>query len=80
MMSGLAERLTACKLEIERLKAAIESTRRGLCNGGIKDIEVGASYRVLGGHLKRRRALQGHHGKVYAADWAPDGNRLVSTG
>jgi hypothetical protein len=74
----IAERLTACKLEIERLKAAISQARLGLMTGGLRDVP--GTRKALGPALKRVRTLTGHHGKVYAADWSQGGDQLVSTG
>jgi hypothetical protein len=77
-VGSVSERLTACKLDVERLKAAIDAKKSALQNGGLRDVD--AHYRPLGPALKRRRTLAGHHGKVYACDWAVDGETVVSTG
>jgi len=77
-VASVSERLTACKLDVERLKAAIDAKKSALENGGLRDVD--AHHRALGPALKRRRTLAGHHGKVYACDWAVDGETLVSTG
>jgi hypothetical protein len=77
-VGSVSERLTACKLDVERLKAAIDAKKSALQNGGLRDVD--AHRRPLGPALKRRRTLAGHHGKVYACDWAIDGETVVSTG
>lgn len=74
----LSERLVACKLEIERLKASIAAQKLSLQNGGLRDVP--GSRKPLGPPLKRARQLIGHFGKVYAADWSLSGEELVSTG
>ncbi len=68
--------LKAAKAEVESLKQQIERRKSGLANGGISSITH--SPRPLGPVLRKRRTLQGHYNKVYAMDWAGDGERLVS--
>jgi hypothetical protein len=73
---GTGERLAAIKADVEGLKAKIERVKAGLANGSLSSVT--APKRQLGPNPKKRKVLQGHYNKVYAMDWAGDGERLIS--
>jgi guanine nucleotide-binding protein G(I)/G(S)/G(T) subunit beta-1 len=82
-MASLAERLTACKVEIERLRASIQEAKMVKCNGGFGAASASSGVAIspiTNPSPKRRRTLTGHHGKVYSASWSSSGDELVSTG
>jgi hypothetical protein len=76
MADALLGRLRSVKTDIENLKSSIEAAKVKLQNGGLGTVEQ--PRRPLGPAPRKRRALQGHYGKVYALAWAGDSQRLIS--
>mmetsp|Transcript_6329 Transcript_6329/g.13231 ORF Transcript_6329/g.13231 Transcript_6329/m.13231 type:complete len:354 (-) Transcript_6329:418-1479(-) len=80
-MTDMEARIEAAKAEVANLKAEIEKVRAekknstmgaiATSNGPLKDIRRPPN-------TKMRRLLKGHFGKVYAMNWAPDSQQLVS--
>jgi guanine nucleotide-binding protein G(I)/G(S)/G(T) subunit beta-1 len=71
------QRIRDCKAQALQLKAQLEEARMVLSNGMIGTVPS-PPLRPLKGVPKVRRVLEGHFGKVFAADWANDGEHLVS--
>jgi len=85
---SVAESILRCRREIEELKREIQQLR-GSDDGDDKDSKMPAplvhyvgqnapSISDSTGHIKQRRVLKGHFGKIYAMHWSDDNKQLVS--
>ena len=78
-ISELAERLTACRAEIVRLKASVSERRAQLNTGSLSSTPSYYRKRLLRpDSVKVLRRLGGHFGKVFASVWAPEGQLLTA--
>lgn len=82
-MGDIAERVAKAKKEVESLKQQVLKAREDKTKGYSGIAKMATDKAPLGPTLKQRRILKGHFGKIYAMQWADQGdeskkNTLVS--
>jgi guanine nucleotide-binding protein G(I)/G(S)/G(T) subunit beta-1 len=80
IMSDLHQKIGNARQSLENLKRDIDNVISSKKDRSL--LETSRSRNAIDGaamcHLRQRRNLQGHFGKVYAVSWSGDGTHLVS--